>query len=164
MAPKLPALAQSRPARTVGGRRLGQRPPHRASRDALPLAVPPAAGEQAESLAGCVDRAREAHREFVRTLREAVAGRRPLEVKAVLAHERCGLGRWLEAEGPRFAGDPALAEVALWHRRHHAAAAVVAIRAAAGRSWEAAKLLEGPTFHSTGEALLAALDALATGP
>jgi hypothetical protein len=235
---KRPALAQPRPARTVRRRRLQQRPPHLAGREALPaapvpaearlevepvgpasppgqlegaavpatealpsgdqapptpLAPPAEAGEgplaapppapppapgpcapepdlpllEAEAVVplsreASVRAALEAHRAWKEALRAAVAGKAALDVKAVLAHDRCALAAWLAGQGRRFAG-PGLAEVALWHRRFHAAAAVVAIRAAAGRPWEAARLLEGPSYLSTSASLESALEDLLSG-
>ena len=169
MASKRLASAQPRRARTVRRLRLGQRPPHSARRGTPVSEAPPPEAPPAEAPAAppdgsadeaCVRRAIEAHLDFAAGLRAAVGGRGELEVKAVLAHDRSPLGAWLRGEGQRFSPSPLFAEVQLWHRRFHAAAAVVAIRAASGRSFEAAKLLEGPSYQSTSANLLSALEDL----
>jgi hypothetical protein len=95
--------------------------------------------------------------EWKERLREVVAGRGAVDVFETLSDDACALGRWIHGEGAALTSDPDFQQVRQWHRKFHAAAGVVASKAAGGHRAEALALLHGATYELASTRVVAAL-------
>jgi hypothetical protein len=107
-----------------------------------------------------IDLALAVHADWKAELRRRVDARAALDVKAVGSDTACALGTWMHGAGARFAGNPDFEEARVWHRRFHAASAVAAVHATAGRWADAAAVFRGSSFEATSLNLVSALERL----
>lgn len=102
------------------------------------------------------------HTQAVKAMMDSVLGDVATPPPPEQDAERCGLGRWLEGDGARYAALPAYTRARDVHRQFHAALSDVVGLAKSGARVEAlARLRSGSDFSHLSNEVVAAFDDLA---